>query len=172
MIWLLLPVCNWPGGPADWGRSVAISSLPSMCSPSFSFMGGAEKKKESKLGCDNIFARSHTEHRWRCSYSGRSPSNLLLQPKEKEEEEEDDDDNLRLQIGRPTCMKKKFTISAEFENPKLLLPTIYCLVQGEGRTNFRVCQLASHKQNRTKPNPTWKWFMRVSMEAVLSTPTS
>jgi hypothetical protein len=48
MILLLLPVCNWPGGPADWGRSVAISSLPSICSPSFSFMGGAGKKKGIK----------------------------------------------------------------------------------------------------------------------------
>jgi hypothetical protein len=91
-------------------------------------MGGAEKKKESKLGCENNFARSHTEHRWRCCYSRRSPSNLLLQTKEeKEEEKEDDEDNLRLQIGRPTCRKKEFMISAEFENPKLLLPTIYCV---------------------------------------------
>jgi hypothetical protein len=90
---------------------------------------GLKTNKESKLGCENIFARSHTEHRWRCSYSRRSPSNLLLQTKEEEEDDDDDDDddNLRLQIGRPTCRKKKFMISAEFENPKLLLPTIYCV---------------------------------------------
>ncbi len=89
---------------------------------------GLKKNKESKLGCENNFARSHTEHRWRCSYSRRSPSNLLLQTKEEEEEEEEEEeDNLRLQIGRPTCRKKKFMISAEFEKPKLLLPTTYCV---------------------------------------------
>jgi hypothetical protein len=28
----------------DWSRWVAISSLPSICSPSFSFIGGVGKK--------------------------------------------------------------------------------------------------------------------------------
>ncbi len=42
----------------DWSRCFAISSLPPICNPSFSFMGGVVKKKIDK----NIVAGSHAEH--------------------------------------------------------------------------------------------------------------
>jgi hypothetical protein len=46
----------------------AISSLPPICYPSFSFIGGVAKEYTTKLGCEKYFRRSHnTKHRWRCS---------------------------------------------------------------------------------------------------------
>jgi len=35
-----------------WSRWVAISSLPPICGPSFSFMGRVRKKKRTKLKCE------------------------------------------------------------------------------------------------------------------------
>ncbi len=59
----------------DWSRWFAISSpLPPFCCPGFSFIGGVSNEWITKLGCENIFAESHTEHHWRCSHSGNKPS--------------------------------------------------------------------------------------------------
>jgi hypothetical protein len=42
-------------------------------------MGGVAKEYITKLGSENIFARSHTKHCWRCSYSPKvMGSNLFL----------------------------------------------------------------------------------------------
>jgi hypothetical protein len=76
MIWQLLRVSS------DWqivmirpGGLLLVISLRPICSPSFSIMGGGVGKKV-KLNLDVkifiIFARSHSQHCWRCSsYKGR-----------------------------------------------------------------------------------------------------
>jgi hypothetical protein len=52
----------------DWSRWFAISSLPPICSPNFSFMGEVGKQLVTQnLDVRNIFEGSHTERWWRCS---------------------------------------------------------------------------------------------------------
>jgi hypothetical protein len=56
---------------SDWSRWFVISSPLPICGPSFRFMGGVAKEYITKLGCENIFSESHTQHHWRCSYIQR-----------------------------------------------------------------------------------------------------
>jgi hypothetical protein len=64
---LTLPISNWVDsliGPS--GLLLVVSHL--LAVPSVSFRGVVPKNIHYNLDVRNIFARSHTEHWWRCSY--------------------------------------------------------------------------------------------------------
>ncbi len=50
------------------GLLLELSSLPPICCPNCSFMGGVAKEYITKLGCEFFFVGSHIEQHWRRSY--------------------------------------------------------------------------------------------------------
>jgi hypothetical protein len=50
--------CFWLANHNDWSRWFVISSPPSLCCPSFSFLGGVAKEYITKLGCE-IYSQGH-----------------------------------------------------------------------------------------------------------------
>lgn len=55
-----------------------VSYAPPICCPSVTFTGGVVKSRELNLNVKNIFAGSHTEHHWRCSYPGPKLMNMFI----------------------------------------------------------------------------------------------
>jgi len=53
--------CFWLANHNYWSRWFAISSLPPICSPSFSFMGEVGNKYITKLRSENLFSWADTE---------------------------------------------------------------------------------------------------------------
>jgi hypothetical protein len=56
-----------------------------MWCPSFSFIGGAAKKKKPKRGCEKYFCigGSHTEHLWRCNSTVALKSKFSMKKSQK-----------------------------------------------------------------------------------------
>jgi hypothetical protein len=51
--------CCWLARTFDWSRWVAISSLQSLCSPSFSFKSEVGKKRTTQLGNEKSYLQGH-----------------------------------------------------------------------------------------------------------------
>ncbi len=49
--------CFWLVHHNDWSRWFVINSLPPICCPSFSIIGGVAKEYITKLGCEKYFHR-------------------------------------------------------------------------------------------------------------------
>jgi hypothetical protein len=50
--------CFWLAHHNDWSKWFVISSLPPICCPSFSFIGGVAKEYFKRLGCEKYIRAS------------------------------------------------------------------------------------------------------------------